>query len=461
MFNVEYRIVNKPPKTSAMVPVDLSDETMAEHKEKILKLMDKKGLDVLCVYGDREHGTNFGYLTGFEPRFEESLVVLHSDGRAFILLGNECLEMSRHARIEAEAIHVPHFSLPNQPMDTSYKFSELLSQAGLKPGMRTGLCGWKLFTGKLEDNAHLFDVPYFITEGIKQIIGNDAIVVNAADLFVHPVYGARTKMNANEIAHYEFGSSLTGKKVYEALEAIEVGKTELEIADILSAFGQPLSVQTICATGDRFSNAVVSPRDKKMQLGDPFVITLGLRGGLTHRTGYIAGSESDLDENCRDFFDRMAIPYFRAICTWYSQVGVGVKGSEIYSMIQETFPKEKYGWYLNPGHYTAGEEWLASPFYKESEVVLESGMMLQMDIIPSLKGYVGANAEDGVAIADKALRDELKSSYPEVMERFNARREYMKNELNIPIRDEILPMSPICGYYGPLFLEKEKAFVIV
>ena len=85
-------------------------------------------------------------------------------------------------------------------------------------------------------------------------------------------------MNANEIAHYEYAAATASHCVYEVMNAIEVGKTEMELAELLAAHGQPLSVQTICATGERFTNATVEPRNKKVQLGDRITFTMGLKG---------------------------------------------------------------------------------------------------------------------------------------------------------------------------------------
>ena len=34
------------------------------------------GYDALLVYGDREHFANLAYLTGYDPRFEEALLIL-------------------------------------------------------------------------------------------------------------------------------------------------------------------------------------------------------------------------------------------------------------------------------------------------------------------------------------------------------------------------------------------------
>lgn len=49
------------------------------------------------MYADKEHGGNFEYLTGFIPRFEEALLVLHREGEAVLVLGNENLKLAAFA----------------------------------------------------------------------------------------------------------------------------------------------------------------------------------------------------------------------------------------------------------------------------------------------------------------------------------------------------------------------------
>ena len=47
-------------------------------------------LDFLVVYGDREHSANVAYLSGYDPRFEETLLLLERTGRPLaVLIGNE------------------------------------------------------------------------------------------------------------------------------------------------------------------------------------------------------------------------------------------------------------------------------------------------------------------------------------------------------------------------------------
>jgi hypothetical protein len=41
------------------------------------------------VYADREHSANVSYLTGFDPRFEEAILVVGATAEPAILVGNE------------------------------------------------------------------------------------------------------------------------------------------------------------------------------------------------------------------------------------------------------------------------------------------------------------------------------------------------------------------------------------
>ena len=455
-MGVVYDKVTCPVKHTGYVPVPLTRQTMQQHRQKVLQKMQMQNLDVLMVYADREHGANFAYLTGFEPRFEESVLVLHADGTCYLLLGNENLKMVNYSFIPATAIHVPHFSLPNQPMGTEKTLDKLFCDAGITNGQTIGCVGWKHFTSRLDDTENLIDIPAFIVDAVRKI-NRDGKLIHAAGVFLDSADGVRIVMNANEVAHYEYGAGLASACVMDVLDAVEPGKTELELAAIMAPDGQPNNVTTICATGERFTDAIVFPRNKKVVLGDKFSVTLGLRGGLTSRAAYVVNSEDELPEEVKDYLDKVVCPYYKAAVTWYETVGIGVTGQELFDKVQEVLPKEKYNWVLNPGHYTGADEWVASPFFPGSTVTLQSGMLLQMDILPSVAGYGGANAEDGIVIADKYLREELQEHYPETWKRMQVRRTYMKEVLNINLREEILPLSDLCGYLRPYLLNRTWA----
>lgn len=454
--NIALKKIPSPEIDTSINPVPLEDETIRIRLKKILGSMAEENLDCIIIYEDMEHGGNFEYLTGFLTRFEEALLVLHQNEKAYLILGNENRKMADFCRIPAEMIHAPQFSLPNQPMDNENSIKEILNRAGLKPGMRTGLCGWKYFTGKNQNS--LLEVPYYIVEGIKRATGS--LPINSTGLWISPNSGARTTNNANEIAHYEFGSALSAICVENALQHIAPGKSEMEIADTLGAFGQKHNVVSICATGERFEKANLYPSTKKVRIGDKFSVTTGFSGGLTSRAGYVVNNAAELPENAKNYLECIAKPYYGAIAAWLENIRIGISGNELYHLIETVLPQEKYHWYLNPGHLCAEEEWLSSPIYKDSPIPLKSGMILQLDIIPSLTGYGGASAENGIALADETLRAAIEEKYPLLWKRFIRRRKYLEDVLHLHLHDEVLPLTDTVAYYRPFFLNKKCALVL-
>jgi Xaa-Pro aminopeptidase len=453
---IQLKKIKTPELEQNIVPVILSDETMLERKEKLLAKMKNKGYEAIVVYADLEHGSNFEYLCGFLPRFEEALLVLHSCGIAYMVLGNENLNKAAKSRIQVTAVHMPHFSLPNQPMKTDKTVAEILAQCELDKAKNIGLVGWKYFTSKFDDNATLYDIPYFIVEAIKNIC-KEARLSNAANLFIGE-NGARTTNNANEFAHYEFGAALAGNCILEAMEELEEGKTEMQVAEKLAAFGQYHNVVTIMAAGERFEKANMYPSNKVIKRGDRISITTGFKGGLQSRGGYAVFCEEELPEGEKDYLEKVAIPYFTAVKSWLETIHIGMSGNELYDKIEEVLPKAQYGWSLNPGHLCADEEWLASPIYSGSHEVLKSGMLFQIDIIPSVPGYGGISCESGVLLADMELREAIKKEYPEMWDRIQKRRAYMKEELGINISEEVILTSNATAYCRPFLLNKKAAF---
>ena len=179
--NVVLKQVKAPQKDCTGIRVALSDATIQQRKDKVLKKMQERGLDQLVIYGDVEHGGNFEYLVGYFTRFEEALLVLNADGKATLVLGNENLNKASKSRIEAAAVHVSLFSLPNQPTRSDKTLKQLLEEAGSAAGKRTGLVGWKMFTSSLEDNKKIYDVPSYVVDAVKAIVGDDQLS-NETDL---------------------------------------------------------------------------------------------------------------------------------------------------------------------------------------------------------------------------------------------------------------------------------------
>lgn len=451
--------VEPPKKDCPSVQVELTETTIKHRLSKVLEQMEELNLDRLIIYGDVEHGGNFEYLMGFFTRFEEALLVIDRQGEMTAILGNENYNKASKARLKVKALHASLFSLPNQPQRMDMTLSQLLQEAGISEGLCVGLAGWKLFTSAIENNDELFEVPSYLVDAIKRLLGETGRLSNQTKLFIGEC-GVRTTNNANEMAHYEYGAALASDCVLDTMDILDVGVEEKQLGDRLVRYGQHTSIITIAASGERYINANMFPRDNQVNLGDAISLTVGYRGGSSSRCGYAAMGEHDLPEACRDYVDQMSGPYFVAYCRWLECLHPGMTGGAVYSAIEEILPKKEYGWFLCPGHLTAEEEWMSSPIYEGSKEVIQSGMMFQIDIIPSKKGYAGASAESTVALADQNLQEEIRREYPQMWSRIEARREYMSQVLGVKLSPEILPLCSTVAYLRPYLLQKNLVFVL-
>ncbi len=78
-----------------------------------------RGLDYLVVYGDREHSANIAYLTGFEPRFEEAMLLLAPQKKPVLVVGNEGWGYVGISPLDLERVLFQSFSLLSQPRSES------------------------------------------------------------------------------------------------------------------------------------------------------------------------------------------------------------------------------------------------------------------------------------------------------------------------------------------------------
>lgn len=458
----EYNVILdslKPPEPDCpSEQVELTDTTICERKEKLLHSMRAEGLDQLVIYADMEHGANFEYLVGFLPRFEEAVLILNQDGSCALILGNENLNKGGKARIAAQIFHAPQFSLPNQPRGEELPLADIFRKAGIRIEADIGLVGWKLFTNPREDRKHMFDIPGYILQAVQKA-GTGSRFVNATEIFVGRG-GARTTNNANEAAHYEFAAALASDCMLDAMNQVEIGTPEWKLGEALLRRGQHTSLVTIAASGPRFVRGNMYPTTRTVKLGDAVSLTVGYRGGCSSRCAIAVRNAQELPEGQKDYLQRMAMPYFAAYAAWMENIRIGMRGGEMFSLIDRILPHSKYGWSLCPGHLTAEEEWMSSPIYENSEETLQSGMLLQIDIIPSVPGYTGTCAEGTVLLADSELKAQIRKHYPDLWERTEKRRRYIRRELKIDLSEELLPMGSTVAYLRPFLLAKEKALCL-
>lgn len=420
----------------------------------------ERGFGRLVVFADREHSATLSYLTGFDPRFEEAILVIRAEGRdgdePAILVGNECWGMAGAAPVPMRRHLFQDLSLPRQPRDRSRPLAEILGDEGIGAGSRVGVIGWKGY-----DRPERLEVPAYLVDELRRVTGPTGAVHNAADLVIDPADGLRVINEVDQLAAFEYAACQTSQGVRQLLFGLRPGMTEREGVRLLDWNGSPLSCHLMLSSGTRASLGLLSPGDRVIERGDRFTTAFGIWGALNCRAGFVVDDAAELPAGIRDYVDKLVGPYFEAVAEWYEALRIGQTGGALQAIIDRRLADPFFGIFLNPGHLIALDEWVSSPIWPGSTVQLRSGMAIQVDIIPATgTDYFTTNIEDGVALADETLRDELAGRYPATWERIGARREFMRDELGIHLHPDVLPFSNIPAYLPPFLLRPDRAMTV-
>jgi hypothetical protein len=425
---------------------------------------EARGLTHLVVYGDREHFANLAYLTGFDPRFEEALLVVRREEAPLLVVGNECegyLPVSPlYVAGKLRSERFQPFSLLNQPRDSSRYLKAILGDEGIGDGALVGCVGWKYFADtEHPDGAHAIDLPAYVVDTLRQLAGWEN-VVNATDVLMHPGHGLRSACSAAEIAYFECTNVLASEGMRRMLCGLREGMTDHELAALSGYNGTPLGCHMTLATGENRDLGLSGPTGTTVRRGDPLSTNICYWGSNICRAGWVAERAEDLPASAQDYVAAFAGPYFEVMAGWFDLLRIGTPGGDLARLIDEKLPFERFGIFLNAGHLIHLDEWVSSPIYPGSDVPLHSGMAIQVDVIPSSPIYSSTRMEDGVVLADGTLRRELEGRFPACWERCQRRRAFMRDTLGIELPEEVLPLSNIPAIVPPFFLRPNLVFAL-
>lgn len=427
-----------------------------ERLEQLRARMAARGYDRLVLWADREHSAGIAFLTGFDPRFEEAILIVGLTGEPAVLVGNECWGMAGAAPLPMRRHLFQDLSLPSQPRDRSRPLAELLAEEGVRPKARVGVVGWKTYADRSSIEA-----PSFLVDELRRLVGADGLVENASDLLIDAADGLRVINDVDQLALFEWAACQTSGGIRQLLAGLQPGMTEREAVRLLDWNGSPLSCHLMLSSGQRAGLGLLSPGDRPIERGDPFTVAFGIWGALNCRAGFVVERAAELPAAIRDYIEKLVGPYFGAIAEWYGALRVGVTGGELQAIIDRHLGDPFFGIFLNAGHQIHLDEWVNSPISRGSAIPLRSGMALQVDVIPATGGpWFTTNIEDGIAIADEGLRAAFADAYPEAWGRVEARRAFMARSLGIELHRDVLPFSNLPAYLPPFLLRPDQAMTL-
>jgi hypothetical protein len=441
------------PRELPVVPA----ATYQARVDSLFAEIDRRGLDAVIVYGDREHFANTAFLTGFDPRYEESLMVFVPGRVPTMIVGNESVGYAGITPYEVQIIRLSKFSLIGQPDPDDVTLSSALRAAGIDDPkvQRLGFAGWKYFEGA--ETEGWIEVPHFI---VTQVAAMVSTVENVTDIFVGD-RGLRLTNDIDQIAYFEFVGGHGSQAIRRLITGIRPGMTELEASALMTPMMLPFNYHpTMLGGREHTGYGVASPGGRELQVGDPVAAGLGYWGSNTARAGFLVENESQLPDDVTDYVDKLVAPYYATAAAWYSTIKIGLTAGELYDVTASRIGDPFYGIFLNPGHYIHLDEWPMSPVKPGSSTVFTSGAAVQLDIIPITgSAYHTSQIEDGIVLADADLRSQLTAAYPAMMNRVAQRRDMLQNTFGITLDESVLPLSNTAGYLPPYWLAPQLAMV--
>lgn len=421
--------------------------------------MARAGYAALVIYGDREHAANLHWLTGFDPRFEEVVLVV-SEGDALLIAGNECLAYTVVSPLVAGGMVrtglCASLSLPSQPRE-SRRLWEWLNSS-IPAASRIGAVGWKWYAAEElppgADPGLALDIPAFLADPLRDRAER---VENATALFMHPDHGLRARTSVDDIARLEFSNHMAAAALRRMVFAFQEGMTDFAAVEAARIGGLPLGCHLTFAMGD--TPGLSGPIGDRIVKGRPASFNIAHWGSNICRAGWMARGAGDLPASAAGYLEEFVFPYTRAMSDWCAMMRPGVPGGSVWAMIHDRLPPE-FGITLNPGHLIGLDEWMSSPIMPGSDIPLASGMAMQMDVIPAHPCWGSTRMEDGYVLADDQLREALGRKHPNVARRCALRAEFMRRVIGMEVPESLLPLADTCGIIAPWLLDPAQVVVL-
>ena len=448
--------IDWPDHGTPDLPPGLSLAECTARLKALRKAATRRGFDVTVVYGDREHAANLHWLTGFDPRFEEAVLIVLPDD-ALLLAGNECLAYTAISPlVQAGLVRTglcASLSLPSQPRG-GRRLADWL-EGMIRASDKVAAIGWKWFDAdEVDDPATALDLPAFLADPLRRLAGR---VENATDLMMHPAHGLRARVDATEIARLEFANHMAAAALRRMMFALKEGQTDFQAYEAARVGGLPLGCHPTFAVGA--TPGLCGPSGQHLTLGQPAGFNICHWGANICRTGWLARSAADLPAAAQDYVECFVQPYVTAMSDWCGLMQPGVLGGAVWQHMRSALPFDLFGVTLNPGHLIGLDEWVSSPIRERSTDAIASGMAMQMDVIPGHPVYSSTRMEDGYVIADAALRAALARDFPEVAARCEARARFMREVIGMKVPETLLPLADTCGIVAPFLFDPAQVVV--
>jgi hypothetical protein len=198
------------------LPLEAPRIPAATYAKRCREAYSRAGCDWLVVYADREHLANIAFLSGYDPRFEEALLLLGPQEKRVLIVGNEGESYAPLASLPGlDIVLAQGMSLMGQDRALKPDLGAVLREAGIGSGQTIGLVGWKYFEPTEWDDASpgLF-VPHYLVAMLGRIAGGSDALKDATRVLMHPTTGLRSTIDVDQIVLHEWGAARASAAVW-------------------------------------------------------------------------------------------------------------------------------------------------------------------------------------------------------------------------------------------------------
>lgn len=264
----------------AELPIEIPAWVFEERIGLLVERVKEKGLDFAVLYGDREHFANIEYFSRYDCRFEEALLIVSSEGKRWIVVGNEGEAYTSFIPYEIKVLRYRNFSLQGQPRENCPNLAEFLASVGICSGSRIGLAGYKYFEPAITEDG--FDVPEYIVSVLRKLVGYENVNEFTRELTGLP-HGLRmTVRHPVEVAYIEYKATKVANCIRRMFKALKPGISELELSKAAKIDFSPTQTHSMVNFGpNSLSMGIRSPSPKVyLQRGSVMSFAHSERGSL-------------------------------------------------------------------------------------------------------------------------------------------------------------------------------------
>ena len=385
----------------------IKQEEFLARGEKVQKLMEEKGLDLVIAYADDRfvYGQAYArWLLNYQPVFEPAFIMIPAKGDVVIATGAESVDFVHNFSNCKKAYAVWEFLHP----DEEYPYCEVVNMKDVNEDLETTM-GRKIEKVGI---AGASAVPYHMMLKLQEIYGAENIIDVDEEMSM-----LRAVKSENEIEVIRYAYKIAQAGMDKVAEIIRPGMTEREIAAeaeyVMRKMGsEGMGIDTMVASGKDHTMPILARiTDREVKDGDLVVVTLAPRyqgyHGAVARPFFI-GKQSDTIMNVFELVKQ-------AQEQTAAKLRPGVTAKEVDETSREVLNNAGIGnHFVYTGvHSTGVIEFEAPILASKSDVVIEKNMVYSIDIPIFITEWGGMRLENGYLITENGPEplNDLDTSY--------------------------------------------------